>query len=279
MPLFNITHNDPSRVTPGFWFVAPYANIHQERQRSKYYQACSTGPAIYDSNGELVWTGACQLRNSNACDLRVTHDEDGREQLSLLIMGYEDGFDAFGSIMDTSYRRTLDFQVPGDELRINMHELVVVDGGRSALYLTHKTTKMDLRHLNLEDGRTAGWVTVPGFREVDLATGRTNFEWFSLGHISELESSTFPPSAKELDGPWALGWSWMHPNSVDKDSEGNYLLSGRFTDTIYKIDPAGNIVWRLGGKNSTFSLLGFNFSKQHDAVRCLALRETRSELY
>lgn len=240
--------------------------IHQEPQRSKYYQPCSTGPAIYDNNGELVWTGSCQVRNQNVCDFRVSHDKNGMEQLSLLIMGYEEGFDAIGATLDTSYRRTLGFKVPPEEYRINMHELVVVDEGQSALYLTHKYVKMDVSHFDVEN-HTIGWVSDPGFREIDLATGRTNFEWFTTGRISEMESSAAPPKHGDLAGPWPSAWNWLHPNSLDKDREGNYMLSGRFTDTIYKIDPAGNIVWRLGGKNSTFRLDGFNFSKQHDAVR------------
>lgn len=57
-----------------------------------------------------------------------------------------------------------------------------------------------------------------------------------------------------------------HPNSVDKDKHGDYLLSSRFTSTIYKISGIdGSIIWRLGGLNSSFILGDFNFSKQHDA--------------
>ena len=52
---------------------------------------------------------------------------------------------------------------------------------------------------------------------------------------------------------------------MDKNDAGEYLLSGRFTDTIYKIGPTGEIVWRLGGNLSSFHLENFNFSKQHDA--------------
>ena len=55
-------------------------------------------------------------------------------------------------------------------------------------------------------------------------------------------------------------------NSVDKDANGDYLVSGRDTHTIYKVSGSdGSIIWRLGGKMSTFHLNSFNFSSQHDA--------------
>jgi hypothetical protein len=57
-----------------------------------------------------------------------------------------------------------------------------------------------------------------------------------------------------------------HSNSVDKNADGDYLLSSRYTDCIYKISGKdGHVMWRLGGKDSSFILDGFNFSKQHDA--------------
>lgn len=48
---------------------------------------------------------------------------------------------------------------------------------------------------------------------------------------------------------------------------GNYLISARFTNTIYYVAPEGSIIWRLGGPNSSFQQ-NFNFSRQgHARVR------------
>lgn len=59
---------------------------------------------------------------------------------------------------------------------------------------------------------------------------------------------------------------FSHINAVDKNSNGDYLVSSRFTNCIYKISAKdGSIIWRLGGVESSFVLDGFNFSKQHDA--------------
>lgn len=62
-------------------------------------------------------------------------------------------------------------------------------------------------------------------------------------------------------------WDYFHINSVDKDDEGDYLISARHVSTVYKIDSkTGDIIWQLGGDNSSFSFpdeLLFGF--QHDA--------------
>ena len=77
-----------------------------------------------------------------------------------------------------------------------------------------------------------------------------------------LEESEYP-------GAHAKGaeWEYFHVNSVDVDSDGNFLVSSRNTSTIYKIDRAtGKIIWRLGGKKSDFKLgPGVRFDWQHCA--------------
>ena len=47
-------------------------------------------------------------------------------------------------------------------------------------------------------------------------------------------------------------WDFFHINSVDLDGDGNLLVSGRSTHTVYKLDRSGAILWRLGGKRSDF---------------------------
>lgn len=54
-------------------------------------------------------------------------------------------------------------------------------------------------------------------------------------------------------------------NSVEKTSNGDYIISARHTNAIYRISGVdGRIIWRLGGTNSSFRQ-DFNFSSQHDA--------------
>ena len=52
---------------------------------------------------------------------------------------------------------------------------------------------------------------------------------------------------------------------MDKNIDGDYLVSARYSNCIYKVSASdGSIVWQLGGWNSSF-VLDFNFSSQHDA--------------
>ncbi len=65
--------------------------------------------------------------------------------------------------------------------------------------------------------------------------------------ISTLAYGTGHNSSNAID--------YFHLNSVDRDPEHNYLVSGRHTSTIYKINGrSGDIIWRLGGKHSNFTL-------------------------
>lgn len=59
-----------------------------------------------------------------------------------------------------------------------------------------------------------------------------------------------------------------HFNSVDKFDDGDYLISSRHTDALYKVSHEdGSIVWRLGGVKSdfVFSDSTAEFSRQHHA--------------
>jgi len=81
----------------------------------------------------------------------------------------------------------------------------------------------------------------------------------SIKPISCLAFGTGHNSSDALD--------YFHINSVDHDSSNNYLISGRHTSTIYKINgTSGKIIWRLGGRQSNFTLGdGVEFSLQHHA--------------
>lgn len=49
-----------------------------------------------------------------------------------------------------------------------------------------------------------------------------------------------------------------HINSIEKDTNGDYIISSRYCSTIYKISHKdGSILWRLNGKLSSFTLLDF----------------------
>ena len=62
---------------------------------------------------------------------------------------------------------------------------------------------------------------------------------------------------------WTLKADLQHLNSIEKDTEGNYLVSSRHCHALYYIHPNGTVLWTMGGKQSNFT--NTTFSWQHDA--------------
>ena len=62
-------------------------------------------------------------------------------------------------------------------------------------------------------------------------------------------------------------WDYFHINSVDRDRDGNYIVSARDACSVHKINGTdGTIIWRLDGKRSDFKLgEGAKFCFQHHA--------------
>jgi Arylsulfotransferase (ASST) len=95
------------------------------------------------------------------------------------------------------------------------------------------------------------------------ADGSAEFEWSSWDHFSlkdwiEPRPKTLP---EEFD--------FDHPNSIDLDEQGNYVVSFRRLSQIVKLDATtAEIRWRLGGRRSDFTILGDplgGFTFQHSA--------------
>ena len=94
------------------------------------------------------------------------------------------------------------------------------------------------------------------------------FEWASLDHVSPNES-VLPVTTGQAGSGYnsSDAWDYFHINSVDKDRDGDYLISARDACSIHKINGTdGNIIWRLDGKRSDFKLgEGVKFCFQHHA--------------
>jgi hypothetical protein len=87
------------------------------------------------------------------------------------------------------------------------------------------------------------------------------FEWHALGHVPLTDSYSKPlPSSSAY-------WDWFHINSIDVEPDENLLVSSRNTWTVYQVGHSyGEILWRLGGRQSSFTLgPGVRFAWQHDA--------------
>ena len=105
-------------------------------------------------------------------------------------------------------------------------------------------------------------------QEIDIKTGKLLFQWDSADHVPY--SDSYGPLPQR-----GRPWDWFHINAVHLDTDGNLLISSRFTWTIYKVNlRTGAMMWQLGGKHSTFTIkaapgqkldnAGEIFAFQHD---------------
>ncbi|OXV05268.1 hypothetical protein Egran_06964 [Elaphomyces granulatus] len=241
------------KLTPGYIFLTPY-------------EIKNPGPYIFDTDGNLVWSGwgwsgpgtahgmhTCQYKGSNHLCFFQGHQEKG----------YSRGH---GIIMDNRYRIVRSVQPGGGMSSSDMHEFRPINGGRTALMTIYQPQQYDMTKWNIKTG--VGWVMDSIFQEVDVETGAVLFEWRSLDHIDPRLGFT-PPTSTDTSGS-ALSphspWDFFHINSIDKNEDGDYLISSRHMCAIYKISGKdGSVIWHLHGANPSFRNINFSFSQQHDA--------------
>lgn len=200
------------------------------------------------------------FEHRNTFDFKVI-DYEGQRALSLIDPQDEH---KGGVILDNAYEIQHTVDLRGDLENTNMHDFTVVDNGTHALTLTKVpggSSEEESEAVGFEGECKAGW---EGFKEVDVVTSEVIFDWSPHGHIG-LDEVT--KNAENSDERCSKSWDILHLNSIDKFADGDYLVSSRHTDTVYKISHEdGSIVWRLGGVKSDFKIdRSTNFTRQHHA--------------
>src|SRR5580693_2106173 len=239
IPSLTVIRNEAGASTAPI-FIAPY--------NAPYGQA---GAVIVDGSGQPIWQNPLAGKVTTNCRVQSYRGSpvltwwEGSIELGHGVGEYV--------IVDTGYRTVRRVQA-GAGLRGDLHEFVIT-ARDTALLTSYVVVGADLSRVG---GSRKGTIQDAIFQELDLATGEVLLEWHSLDRIA-LEESYAPVGAD---------WDFFHINSVDLDDDGNLLISGRSTHTVYKIDRSGEIVWRLGGKHSDFDMgTGTDFAWQHDARR------------
>jgi len=243
IPALTVTHSEAGSSNDPI-FIAPYnAPVGQ------------AGAVIVAGDGQPIW--------ENPLPGKVTANFRVQRYRASHVLTWWEGDIEYGHgvgeyvIADASYSTVRRVQA-ANRLRGDLHEFVITPQD-TALLTSYVIVGADLSSVG---GPRRGTIQDAIFQEIDLATGRLLLQWRSLDHIPLAESYA----------PVEANWDFFHINSVDLDSDGNLLVSGRSTQTIYKIarrgPRAGTILWRLGGKHSDFSMgPGSAFAWQHDARR------------
>lgn len=210
----------------------------------------------------LIWAGSQYWDNQNVFDFRTVHGlaTDEETHISMIVNWERDGpSKGKGVMMNKHYHVETEVKVINDLHDFNMHEFNILPGGKTAVACIYRSLE-----ISMEDfGRPAekSWITSGGFVELDMETSEILVQWESFDHIPLHESNMFHAWDQPMGDP---GWDYVHANAVDKNEAGDFIISLRFTNTIYGISGEdGHIMWRLGGLESDFDM-DFTFSKQHD---------------
>jgi hypothetical protein len=224
-------------TAPGLVFTAPMGGPG------------SLGPLILEESGEPVW-----VRPSPAGLAQL--DFRAQTYRGKPVLTWWQGRVAKGwgrgeyVLLDSSYRELTRVRA-GNGLHGDLHEFELTPDG-TALITAYDT--VDHGGRKVVDGVV---------QEVDVASGEVVFQWRSLDHVPLVDSYRPRPARP------ATPFDYIHLNSVSLDLDGNLLVSGRHTCTIYKVDRrSGAVLWRLGGKRSDFPLRpGVRTWFQHDVRR------------
>ncbi|CAH0055885.1 unnamed protein product, partial [Clonostachys solani] len=261
VPKLNITV--PARggeVGEGLIFVAPYLGFEEGS-----HGPTQPGAYIFRDDGELVWSGVGYHAGWVA---NFRPDTWGGKPYLRAFQGRLDGphgrMYGFHTLLGDDYELAKKLKV-GNHRLVSAHEFKLIEG-KTVLVETPTPVVVSLSPWG--GSKDQNWIV----SELDIETGNVLFEWQSFDHVDP-KKSAFP-----LDfGPGIPGsgrnetdaWNYFHINSVDKDNEGNYLISARNLAAVLKINgTSGNVIWQLGGYQggSDFALREEDiFAFQHHA--------------
>ena len=145
-----------------------------------------------------------------------------------------------------------------DGLAPDLHEFVLTEQG-TALMTAYQPVPADLSSVG---GPKKGFLLGGVAMEVDVATKKLLHRWDSVDHVTVAESyQELPPG----QGTEKTPFDYFHINSISLAPDGDLLISGRNTWTLYKVGrSSGEVIWRMNGKKSDFEMgAGSHFYWQH----------------
>ena len=217
-----------------------------------------TGPEIVSITGKVLWFRRLPA-DTMAADFR-TQTYLGKPVLTWFQDSSTGGEDV---IYNARYQQIATVK-PANGYLPDFHEFLITPWN-TALILADTPGTANLTSLGL----SAHQQVMDGVvQEIDIKTGKLLFQWDSAGHVPYSDSHAPLPQPGQP-------WDWFHINAVHLDTDGNLLISSRFTWTIYKVNlRTGAMIWQLGGKHSTFAIkaapgqkldsAGEIFAFQHD---------------
>jgi hypothetical protein len=223
----------------------------------------ANGPEIINNQGQVIWFHAIP-------DGLTASDFRAQRYLGQPVLTWWQGTGLGGLSSGTDYIYNRHYQQiatvnAGNGYSADGHEFLITPWN-TALILSYTTATADLTSI----GGPADQTVIDGIvQEIDIRTGKVLFQWNSADHVP------YSQSEQPLPASASTPWDWFHINAVHLDPRGNLLIDARDTWTTYDVNRfTGAINWRLGGKDSSFTVKAANgqvldsageiFAWQHD---------------
>ncbi len=223
----------------------------------------ANGPEILNRQGTPLWFHPVP-QGQTAADFRA------QKYKGQPVLTWWQGTGLGGLSSGTDYIYNYQYQPlatvqAGNGLSADGHEFLITPWN-TALILSYTTATANLTDIGGPPNQT---VINGVVQEIDIATGRVLFQWNSADHVP------FAQSEQPLPASPSTPWDWFHVNAVHLDGDDNLLIDARNTWSTYDVSRyTGNVVWQLGGKDSSFALqaatgqsfdsAGEIFAWQHD---------------
>ncbi|KIW17244.1 hypothetical protein PV08_04435 [Exophiala spinifera] len=260
-PTLNITIPATSEVEKGYLFIAPFSG-YPEGTRHGPLQAA---PYIFTDTGDLVWSGFTYF------SIWATNFQAAKYKGKDVLFCFEGSHNAaYGhghghtTFLDQNYETIRELRA-GNHRLTDKHEFHIINEETALIQIYHPVP-YDLSPYGGSEEQQ--WIVDARFQELDIETGEVLFEWSSLEHVDPSEGYLpLNPGQAGAGYNSSDAWDYFHINSVDKDDQGNYLISARDANAAYKINgTTGEIIWQLSGKSSSFKMGDeVEFAFQHHA--------------
>ncbi|PNY29792.1 Uncharacterized protein TCAP_00293 [Tolypocladium capitatum] len=228
------------------------------------YGHMKAGPMIFDA-GDLSLVYADQRYDNTYCsNVQVI----GGTRYMIFWEGVHNRGHASGHclVYDENYRLRYNVTAQGLHGRAlaDMHEMMFTPD-ETIVFSTYFNIPYDCRAVG---GPEEALLMDSGFQEVDPETNKVLFEWNASDHFDIADS--FARYDEVYGVTPDSGFDFFHINSIEKTSDGNYLVSSRHLSALTLVDGKdGHPIWILGGKRNQFEDLSngtaTNFGWQHDA--------------
>jgi hypothetical protein len=233
-PPVTVLTNSSAADRDGDIFISPYGD-------SSTY---ANGAEILSPDGKkVIWFHQAPSGEEDA-DFRV-QTYDGQKVLTFWqgtgLGGLSSGVDY---IYNTHYKLIATVKA-GNGYSADGHEFLITPWN-TALIISYKEETEDLTSI----GAASDQDIIDGVvQEINIKTGKVLFQWDAAKEVPFSQSEEPLPAAADD------AWDWFHLNAVKVDTNGDLLIDARDTWTTYEVDPhTGKILWRIGGKDSSFKI-------------------------